>query len=609
MTAPASQLAILLRSGDLPGAANAYGRLVANRGLFAALVRHGGYDTIHWQVDQRLSQEASVLARVESLLGLAAQSDGGESRPRFALASPLNTQPATRAGILLHGSAYVGGAAWLRRHAGLERHYSVVGSFFGIAVAAARHQMLGSLLAPLQPWDAVICASPTVQRAVGTMFENMGAYLGERTGARQLPLPQLPVIPIGVDTEAMAAWRADSAARRELRQRLGIDHNAVAVLWVGRLSWFDKAFPQPMLLALELAAQRSAVPVHWLVVGWFPHAERDRPRFEEAARVHAPTVRMHLLDGNDQALVRRCWAAADLFLSLSDTILETFGQAPVEAMAAGLPVVLSDWDGYRSLLHNGREGVLIPSLMPPAAGNGEWLALMQAMAMLEPSVYGGSVAQHVAVHVGQAAAALTALIASAELRRCLGEAAQRRARQSFAWPVVVAAHQALFAELNEWRQHELGPSSAAPAQALAITPRRLTLPPLGHDPFADFAGYATSCLSDSMELHCTPLQLQRDDAELIDCELDGLLPGLRSTPAELQQLLQHLRNTGSCSVAELLEILPRQRQPFARLGLVWLAKLGRIDWLSPEAADPLACLAQAQASSNQGSASVANDTK
>ncbi|MFZ9298948.1 MAG: hypothetical protein ACO24Y_11475, partial [Hylemonella sp.] len=41
-------LAILLRQGDLPGAADSYGRLIANRGLFSALVRHGGYTSIHW---------------------------------------------------------------------------------------------------------------------------------------------------------------------------------------------------------------------------------------------------------------------------------------------------------------------------------------------------------------------------------------------------------------------------------------------------------------------------------------------------------------------------------------------------------------------------------
>ena len=575
------QLAILLRGGDLPGSTNAYGRLVANKGLFSALRRHGGYDTIHWLAARGERPAEAVLEQVRQALGPGSCRD--------VLSSVLSSQAPVQAGTLLHGSAYLSASAWLRRHNGLERRYSLVGTFFGIAVAEARHQMLGALLSPLHPWDALICSSPTVQSAVRTMLDNMGAYLGERTGAQTLPLPQLPVIPIGVDVPAVAARSADAEARRNLRAELGISPEAVAVLWVGRLSWFDKAFPQPMLLALEQAAARSAVPVHFVMAGYFRDEPANRPRFEQAARALAPSVQLHWLDGNDQALVDQCWAAADIFLSLSDTILETFGQAPVEAMAAGLPVVLSDWNGYRSLLHHGDEGLLIPTLAAPAGGNGNWLALSQAMGMTELRAYGGSVAQGVAVHVGQAAEALSALIGSAELRRRLGEAGRRRAFSSFDWPVVVAAHQALFADLAERRRHGHG-------EAVAITPRAVPLPPLGNDPFADFGSYASRQLSDELLVRCSPEPLHQPEAPLERCELDGLLPGLRGTAEEHAQLLAQLQAAGCCSVAELLAAFPRRRWPFLRMSLVWLAKLGRLDWLEPGDAQQPACIAHDSAS-------------
>ena len=35
------------------------------------------------------------------------------------------------------------------------------------------------------------------------------------------------------------------------------------------------------------------------LAGWFPNPERDRGFYEEAARVHAPDVPTHFLDGND----------------------------------------------------------------------------------------------------------------------------------------------------------------------------------------------------------------------------------------------------------------------------------------------------------------------
>ncbi len=566
----ARELAILLRGGDLPGKASNYGRLVANKGLFGALRRHGGYDSIHWLHGRGGHSGQVLLDQLNQALG--------PGLCRDVVASMLSTQPAVQAGTLLHGSAYVGASAWLRRHHNQERRYSLVGTFFGIAVAEMRHQMLGSLLTPVHPWDALICSSPSVQTAVRSMLDTMGAYLAERTGAQHLPVPQLPVIPIGVDAPAMAARSADLPARRSLREQLAISDEAVAVLWVGRLSWYDKAFPQPMLLALQQTAERSTVPLHFVVAGYFRDGEANRPRFEEAARVLAPDVTLHFLNGNDQELVARCWAAADIFLSLSDTILETFGQAPVEAMAAGLPVVLSDWDGYRSLLRHGEEGLLIPTLAAPADGNGQWLALTQAMGMTEQRAYGGSVAQGVAVHVGQAAEALQALVASQELRRRLGEAGRQRAFQSFDWPVVVAAHQALFAELAERRRH-------GQAEGKAIQPRPVRLPPLGNDPFADFGSYASGQLRDEQWLRCTPRQRVLADGPLEACALDGLLPGLRGTEQENRQLLSQLAAAGSCRVADLLAPFPHQRWPFLRMSLVWLAKLGRLDWLEP-GADP-----------------------
>ena len=68
------------------------------------------------------------------------------------------------------------------------------------------------------------------------------------------------------------------------------------------------------------------------------------------------------------------------FLSLVDNPQETFGLAPVEAMAAGVPVVVSDWDGYRYTVSDGVEGFLIPTLAPANAGQGEELACSTTMA-------------------------------------------------------------------------------------------------------------------------------------------------------------------------------------------------------------------------------------
>ena len=58
---------------------------------------------------------------------------------------------------------------------------------------------------------------------------------------------------------------------------------------------------------------------------------------------------------------RQALSSADLALSLVDNTQETFGLAIAEAMAAGLPVIASNWNGYRDLVRHGVDGYLVPS--------------------------------------------------------------------------------------------------------------------------------------------------------------------------------------------------------------------------------------------------------
>ena len=59
--------------------------------------------------------------------------------------------------------------------------------------------------------------------------------------------------------------------------------------------------------------------------------------------------------------------AADLFVSLADNPQETFGITPLEAMAAELPCLVSDWDGYRDTVTND-VGCRIPTRMVDGLG-------------------------------------------------------------------------------------------------------------------------------------------------------------------------------------------------------------------------------------------------
>jgi hypothetical protein len=54
-----------------------------------------------------------------------------------------------------------------------------------------------------------------------------------------------------------------------------------------------------------------------------------------------------------------------MFLFPIDNVQETFGLAPIEAMAAGLPVIVSDWDGMKDTV-TPDVGIRIPTEVPHA---------------------------------------------------------------------------------------------------------------------------------------------------------------------------------------------------------------------------------------------------
>ncbi len=139
---------------------------------------------------------------------------------------------------------------------------------------------------------------------------------------------------------------------------------------------------------------------------------------------------MVTLDGRSPEARETAWAAADLFCSLSDNIQETFGIVPVEAMAAGLPVVVTDWDGYKDTVRNGIDGFRIPTLTPGPGLAGD-LAHRHALEIDTYDMYCGHSSSLVAVHAQKLTHAFTELFQSPHLRKRMGDAGRfARARNS-----------------------------------------------------------------------------------------------------------------------------------------------------------------------------------
>jgi hypothetical protein len=242
-------------------------------------------------------------------------------------------------------------------------------SLTGITHTTASHGAMDSIVdllgAPVMPWDALICTSEAVLSTVRIVLDAQADYLRWRFGPGvALTQPQLPVIPLGVHC---GDFEIDPGRRKTARDKLGIADDEVVALFVGRLSFHAKAHPDAMYRGLQAAARGSGCKLVLVQCGWFAN-EAIEAAFREGT-ASCPDVRCLFTDGRDESTRLDSWAAADLFISLSDNIQETFGLSPIEAMAAGLPVIVTDWDGYKDTVRDGVDGFRIPTWLPsPGAG-------------------------------------------------------------------------------------------------------------------------------------------------------------------------------------------------------------------------------------------------
>jgi hypothetical protein len=332
-------------------------------------------------------------------------------------------------------------------------------------------------------------------------------------------------------------------------------------LCVGRLSHHAKAHPYPVFHAAAEAARRTGRKVFLVFAGWAVNKAVDAAYREGAKRFAAP-ARVGFVDGLDPAIRAGVWRAADVFVSLPDSIQETFGLVVTEAMASGLPVVGSDWDGYRDLVADGETGFLVPTRMVRGATAGATARLLFGVVNYDHFL--AECGQAVAVDPAAAAAALTRLVADPGLRERFGRAGRARALAHFTWERVVRLHEGL------WADQERGVRAWQPAAA------RVPGPACFPAPEHTFAGYPTAWLD-----HAALLRPAAGAVEALAGFLTMPLTNMEGDrrcmgPVPLTALL---KNAAARPLGDLVAELGRaQVGPGpARATVAWLLKYGLLE--------------------------------
>jgi len=216
--------------------------------------------------------------------------------------------------------------------------------------------ILMQTLLRFQKYDSIICSSNAVKTAVKKQFEIVSDAIYRQFNIKMDFEGRLDVVPLGVDTDIFKP-----GDKYTERKEYGIPENATVMMWLGRFSAYDKADLLPMIRVFK-KIYKDYDNLYLVMVGHDVMKKPYLPYLKKIILEWNLSDRVIIIEKNDVSKRHKLLACADIFLSPIDSVQETFGLTPIEAMACGVPQIVSDWNGYKETVEEGVTGFRIPTL-------------------------------------------------------------------------------------------------------------------------------------------------------------------------------------------------------------------------------------------------------
>ena len=464
------------------------GRGIANEDFLRALLKFNPYDEYHFYLSDQ-KQVDILKGRLQAEFpGLPLHFDIQYNLPNALRQNNFH---------VFHLSDWLSGYVPLAslRNALSKEIFPVTGIIHSLSYARYHRDFLEHLWEGCTSRDAIVVSSQAGKEVMEKAFSLLRKNYSLPANFKQ---PQLTQIPLGVG--GLPDETLIKQERLSMRQELNLSEDSVMLLYMGRISHYSKMDFLPLFRALqrvlhiplqrdvqeavqkdvqgaaqqegELALTPSRIQL--VLAGWNEPDDNTPHVLGQMAK--SLGINFTLVSRPNMQERSRLYSAADIFVTPSDNLQETFGITILEAGAYGLPVLASDFDGYRDTIVQGETGFMAQSIGPRTSALTDRLAHVWF-----DNQYHLQLAQQTAVNVLEMAEYLYELINNKALRLKMGQAGRKRVEALFTWDKIIPQYVEMWENLRSQPVPEQLASQMHPAQL----------------PYAQlFAGHFSSTLAD-----------------------------------------------------------------------------------------------------------------
>ena len=292
-----------------------------------------------------------------------------------------------------------------------------------------------------RPYDSIIVLSHAAKNVLLQYFES----LAEKSRGKICYKGRVDIIPCGIECDDFSPLD-----KLQARSKWGLPADAVILLSNARIDHISKMNYHVLLDFMASLLNTVKANVMLVIAGADQHNHISvLAEYAEQLGIKNNVCFIANYKGEDKMSIL---SSADIFISLSDNLQESFGISIIEAMAAGLPVVCTDWNGYKDIVRDEFSGFRIPTVW--TIEESPYDVLSSFRHPYDHSII-HRISRDVVFDMHELVEKVSLLIHNRTLRCQLGENARSEAVSRFSLKTIIRHYEELWEELSSQAEKDL----------------------------------------------------------------------------------------------------------------------------------------------------------